>query len=242
MALISGPMSSIKTRQLTPEEILDILRESHFRGSDIHLDSLLTDWLPFGWWIGSRELRCDLEEFFRIEVPQAEWRWLCQSAKQCRMRALCEMIAVRTAVEVIEPVNISGRACLPAGALLASGAVLTRLGIDSSQVRPSTPVASFLKGRAPDFAWELRKVAPGTLPLHRLINPWGRHLAYAAIGHLCESGLLCILGWPLAALRSLVFAIIALISAVLSVPILGRWHFERIYDFRDLSYALVHQQ
>src|SRR5262249_12499494 len=141
------PDLPIRTRPMTPEEVLDGLRDLHCRMTgtvwadavaELHFDTELTDLVAEE--IGFDPLVAEL--YFGTGRLPDEWRQRVWGFGT--VRGLCMALAQFVEVPVIEPVTVLGRPSPSAGAFVTIRALLARAGADVSDLRPSTPLLPYL--------------------------------------------------------------------------------------------------
>jgi hypothetical protein len=239
----------IHTRPMTPEEVLDGLRDVYCRVSgaswaeavaDLQYDTSLED-------LATEEVGFDptvVELYFGTEsLPEEWWQRVWEFGT---VRGLCLALAQFVEVPVIVPVNVLGRPCASAGAFLTVRALLARAGADVVDLKPSTPLLPYLWLWPGVFRWELPRMAPGRIPDVRFQN---QRLTRRVLGAVIGLGGLVFSFWvakhfPAAgAVLAGVFVKLFLLD-LLRAPFAARarnWsvEFGGLYDFRDLVAALL---
>jgi hypothetical protein len=235
----------IRTRPMTPEEVLEGLRDLHWRTSgrswesvveDIGFDTDLTN-LPvedMGFDAISIELYFDTGP-----LPPEWWQTVSEFGT---VAGLCHALSRYAEVPVIEPVVVFGKPCMTAGAFAVIRSLLIEAGADVSELRPSSLLLPYVWLWPGVFRWVLPRLAPGRVPPvvfrnHRLMRRilgimFG--LGGALLGVWVANGF-PVLGGFLAA----VFAKVLLFDLIL-VPWAAQrrnWSvsFGDLHDFRDLA-------
>jgi hypothetical protein len=239
----------IHTRPMTPDEVLDGLRDILCRTtgqpwavvvSELQLDTALLD-------LAVEEVGFDpvwVELYFGTGPLSDEW-WQ-RVWEFGTIRGLCMALAQFVEVPVIEPVTVLGRPSPSAGAFLTVRALLARAGADVSDLRPSTPLLPYLWLWPGVFRWELPRMAPGRIPEVRFQN---RRLTRRVLGAVIGLGGLVFSFWvakhfpAIGAVLAGVFVKVFLLD-LLRTPFAARarnWsvEFGDLYDFRDLVAALL---
>ncbi len=150
---------------------------------DLYADTAWSEWK----WIGRT-----FNDYFRISVPDREWKAVLKPTRSSTLRQVCELIASRAEVNEIRPTAILGKPCLSAGAFLAVRDTLSRVGVDVADLRPSTPLGPLLKRHRDLFEQEMKKLAPGRLP--QVVTK--DHLLARMFHRLMGLGLLMLLAIP----------------------------------------------
>ena len=110
-----------------------------------------------------RELGKYFNASFGTHLPLEAWREATEPMKTRTLGDLCELIAGRGLMPVIEPVTVMGDCSLAAGAFLVVRRILCDAGVDVSNLRPSSPIGPYLRQRCGDVMWKLRLLSPGRL-------------------------------------------------------------------------------
>lgn len=239
----------VRTRPMTPAEVLDGLRDVACRLSGvpweeaaaaIQFDTELKD-LPADEAGGEMLL---IEQYFGTGPLPGEW-WE-RVWEFGTVRGLCLALAQFVEVAVIEPVTVLGRPCPSTGAFLTVRALLARAGADVTDVAPSTPLLPYLWLWPGVFRWELPRMAPGRIPDVRFQNP---RLTRRILGAVLGLGGLVFSFWvakhfpAVGAVLAGVFVKVFLLDLV-RTPFAARarnWsvEFGGLHDFRDLVNALL---
>src|SRR5687767_14100824 len=119
------------TRQAGPEDSSDFVNELSF-------ETPVREWLLTDEFIGY-ELATTLEPFRLRPVSVDEWTRAIGGAEKHRtLGDVCRALAPHFAMLVIEPVNIMGDRSRAAGAFLVVRRLLDDVGVDVSDLRPSS--------------------------------------------------------------------------------------------------------
>jgi len=167
------------SRRMTPDDVLAVLASTVSdvdTGDEAEQDPIIRfemsveDWQDAFFlyndtaWNEWKWLGRTFNDYFRISVPDREWKAILKPTSSCTLRQVCELIASRAEVIEIRPTTILGKSCLSAGAFLAVRDTLSRVGVDVADLRPSTPLEPLLKRHGDLFEREMKKLAPGRLP------------------------------------------------------------------------------
>lgn len=140
--------------RFTPLEIFGIFKEQHRLCSPLDLDAdpaaILTpemsirDWRAANWLVGWKKLGQYLNQEFRIDIPLQDWWAVLEPAHQHRLIEVCQLIADRAIKENPLPKVLFGRPCIKAGLFLNFKKNLRQKGVDVSELRPSSSLATYL--------------------------------------------------------------------------------------------------
>ncbi len=209
---MTGP-SALETRRMTPDDVLRVLADSHRQqcqydpGADpdavISYDMTVAEWRSacnlFQW----RPLGRALDAEFGTSFPDEEWKRVLTPPKRRTLRDVCDLIAWQAVVPVVKPMKVSGKPCLSAGAFFAVRNLLRRAGADTSSIRPSTPLAQYLRDWAGAVLSELTKIAPGSLPPVKIGKPFYERSFLLVLVGMLSTAFFSWLQWPLFVLVAL---------------------------------------
>ena len=153
----------------------------------------------FDWVHPDQGLGPELGDVFGVDASWEDWLEVLMPSETRTLRDICDFLVSRGArLPVSRPLRIFGTTCNTAGAFAAIRAVMAGEGINVSDLRPSTDLASFVKKRKQLDAllFALSQLAPGALPepLARRKKPTLR----AIVSWLYSLGILGFVCWPLA--------------------------------------------
>ncbi len=238
----------VRTRPMTPEEVLDGLRDLLAR----------THLIP--WEKAAPEVQFDhgLDELAAIDGIDAAMveqyfgtgplppEWWEKVAEFGTVRGLCHALARCAEVPVLEPVAVAGRPCLAAGAFAVVRSLLAKAGADVAELRPSSPLLPYVWLWPDVFRWQLPRLAPGRVPDVRFIN---HRLTRRVLGVLFGLGGALFGVWvakPFPVLGGALAAVFAklLVFDLILAPWAARrrnWsvRFGDLYDFRDLAAVIA---
>lgn len=165
----------------TPEYVLDMIRDSHRQQSqfdpeadpDVELtfESSIAEWRSACDLVDWRSLGRALNEEFGLDFPDDPWRAALEPARKRTLRGVCELIASGALRPSIEPVEILGATCLPAGVFLAIRSLLSQAGADVKSIAPSTPLHEYTRLYPGVFLGPVSRLAPNALPDVRVRTP-----------------------------------------------------------------------
>lgn len=245
-------------RRLTPEEVLEILREWHrqYCAMDegdprVTLDFNTT---VYEWWFialmidgpGWRGIGMRLDEFFGTSFSFGCWTDVLHPWKKKTLRGVCELLATQAEAPAIEPAVVLGRKCVTAGAFLTLKNILAEIGCDTRELAPSTALSDFFRGKRVDWLSELIKLAPGRLPAIKFDHPALDRIncvTALSFGALMFSFVLqCVIG-ETALICTAAAALLAIMSWLTSLAVVElppkRVEFRDLHDFRDLCHVMV---
>ncbi|AKF84731.1 hypothetical protein MFUL124B02_03560 [Myxococcus fulvus 124B02] len=146
-----------RTRPATPEEVLAQLRSK--LAHDAALDGFVDEDLSLGFetplshweaaldadfrdfWLGWTPLAAWLQTRLHVEVPPRELNAALRAHRKPTMGHLCEFLAPRLRLPIVEPLRVAGTSCLTAGAFITLRTAMVGAGLPFERARPSTPLA-----------------------------------------------------------------------------------------------------
>lgn len=145
----------MKKRKYTPDEVLHIFREQHRLVSpldvgaepsiEIKADMSIRDWRIANDLIPWKKLYKILNQEFRVNISEEEWKQVFEPAKEKRLFEVCQLIAKYAETEIVEPVRLFGADCLSAAIFLNLKKKLKERGVDVSELRPSSKLSPYLE-------------------------------------------------------------------------------------------------
>lgn len=235
----------IRTRRLTPEEVLEGLRDIFVR----------TTGMP--WEVAVAEVTFDapLDDLAAIDgfdAPVVELyfgtgklppEWWIKLAEFGTIRGLCHALAQFVEVPAVEPVEVFGKPCPATGAFLVVRQLLVEAGADVSELRPSSPLVPYVWLWPDVFRWQVPRLAPGRVPevvfrntrlVRRVIGVlFG--LAGALVGMWAAKGGFPVVGGFLAGVGAKVLLIDLLLAPAAARRRNWSVRFGELYDFQDLA-------
>ncbi|MCY0998977.1 hypothetical protein OWM54_17695 [Myxococcus sp. MISCRS1] len=146
-----------RTRSATPEDVLALLRAklAHDAALDasveedppLDFETPLSHWeaaLDAGFrdfWLGWKPLAAWLQSWLYVEVPPHALDAALRAHRAPTMGHLCEFLAPRLRLPVLEPLRVAGTSCLTAGAFITLRTALLGAGLPVARARPSTPLS-----------------------------------------------------------------------------------------------------
>lgn len=173
----------MKTRHLTSNEVLEILKENHrqevARGdadNSIEFDENLTikQYCDAMFWDypDYRGLGSLFNGLFQINVDDEQWKFILLPYKKRRLAYACGFIATQATISSDEPVQILGRTCQPAGIFLQIRDELHRRNVKVDDLRPSSPLMPYCVDHLQEMYATLIRVGRGRIPLIRISKPF----------------------------------------------------------------------
>ena len=247
-------------RRMTPEDVLEVLREWHRQewpdvegtaSMSLDFDTTVRDWWFFALMDDSRpapNIGLRVNGIFGTDFSVNQWRGVVTPWKKKTLRDVCELVATRAEVAQIRPACVLGRECLPAGAFRAVKTRLASTGVDVAKLRPSSSLSDWLRKHYSELVLELAKLAPGRLPAMKVIHP-ARDRAECVSAIVYLAVLVCILSTyligpaalPVTGLVGLVASFARLWTSEKAEQTPDRIDCGELHDFRDLCYAIVGQ-
>jgi hypothetical protein len=229
----------------TPEYILAVLKDRYRQQCQfdpeverdvlLSFDSTIQEWREACDLIGWRKLAKAMNDWFKTDFSDEQWKAVLEPAKEKKLRDVCELLA--TKAKRLE-IKLFGNRCVNAGIFLTIRSLLKRAGVQGT-IKPSTPIAPFFRNNLGQFLSEIGKIEPGALPPVKIHNPFYDYSCWAfGLGLLiCVVGgfwnaLLVILGVCIAG-----FSYISIWIAAKSSP--QKVEFGSIKTFRDLTLIIA---
>jgi hypothetical protein len=240
---------------VTPEYVLAVFRDQHRQVArfdyccdstiDLTLDSTIEDWRNACDLLETRDLGRAMNESWKINHSDAEWRAVLHPPRQRTLRGVAELIARHATRNELCPLSIVGMRCLPAAAFLAVKDCLAGNGVDVSNLAPSTALCEYTRRNLVAFIDPISRLAPGALPdvdvklpdEGALLLPWFIRIALVLMGLITS----------MAGGNPVPFNVMALL--LLLFEIVGSWFqkpreltsvtFGELRTFRDLAYCIA---
>lgn len=212
--------------QFDPEAEHDVL---------LTFDSTVQEWREACDLIGWRKLARAMNDWFKTEFSDEQWKAVLEPAKEKRLCGVCELLATKATRMEIKPF---GNHCVNAGIFLTIRSWLKNEGVQE-EIKPSTKASPFFREHLGIFLSEIGKLEPGSLPPVKIYNPvydyscwaFGLGLLVCVVGSFW-SVLLGILGVCIAAC-----GYISIWIAAKSLP--QKVEFGSIKTFRDLTLIIA---
>jgi hypothetical protein len=112
-----------------------------------------------------------LNRLFDLHVSHAYWQPILLPKRKRMLGGLCDFIAERATVPIIQPVTVMGDSSLAAGAFLAVRRIFADAGADVSELRPSSLVSPYFRTSLDTVLPRLMRAAPGCIPIPRVEVP-----------------------------------------------------------------------
>jgi hypothetical protein len=255
---------------MTPDEVLEAFRAMHAllvdagdacpceirfaMTVDDWCDALDVDILTSRLHPGS--LAEQMNSIFGATTSTRHWRVLLRWRHRATLRTVCRLIARRTSIPAVESVQLLGRACLPAGAFLAIRRALADAGINTRDIRPSTPLQPVLRRHHETvFRVVNWRLAGGRLPFPDTKSAWFDMAVFALLGAGVLMLILALpvaLGWPdMAGILGAIGVFTTLAAALLLLPFVmllrrpprwARWGAMRSFGDLARRVADVHEK
>jgi hypothetical protein len=235
----------IQEVQATPEYILAVIKDSHRQQcrfdpeaeKDILLtfDSTIADWRNACDLLDWRRLAKSLNDWFRTDFSNEQWKAVLEPARKKRLRGVCELLSMKVKRIEIKPF---GDRCVNAGIFLTIRSFLKHAGA-KEQIKPSTPIAPFSRNYLAEFFDGIAKLEPGALPLVKIHKPFYNYSIWAFLLGL----VICIVGGflnPFVVIFGVCFAALAYAAIYVAAKLHpARVEFGSIQTFRDLTLIIA---
>ncbi len=234
----------------SPEYVLEVLRDEQrqeFEENTIDPSELLSfdmtvlEWQETCDLVGWRELGRAMNVYWNMSCTDSEWREVLVPGRRQRLRGVCEIIARHGTRPRIRPATIAGSTCDAAGAFLSIRSMLTLVGANGKNIAPSTPLIPYLWRYPQVLACDIRRLAPGRLPIVKTHTPvQDAGIAMALLGMARA-----LLGWwwgvPWATALGVFLLAVGTTIGTVPVGLLFRFRIEfgELKTFRDLAIAVA---
>lgn len=191
--------------------------------------------------LGWRALGRALNESWGTRFTPDQWFSVLEPARERTLRGVCELLATQALRPVVPPARLLGHECAAAGVFLAIRSLLVQAGAPP-QLRPSTPLESFLQKWPEVFLTQISRLSPGGLSFTRKQE----FLTAVVVLSYILAALLTLLGL-LAKDPWLPIAGLALFGLGWIGAGCGRWfqgslEMDSVTDFRGLTEVIMTQQ
>jgi len=161
-------------RKITPEEVFFIFKEEHRLCSqfdveadptvELTIDSSVEEWRYSMDLLQWQKLGKSLNEEFEINVPESEWKSVLEPSRSKCLRDVCQLISNHAQIEIVKPIKIFGKDCLSASLFKTIKRNLTKRGVDTSDLKPSSLIEPYLKNHFGEFIEQINKNYTGVIP------------------------------------------------------------------------------
>jgi hypothetical protein len=243
----------------TPEYVLAVFQGYHRLECDLReadpafglsMNTSVKEWQlqlwpdDLSWFVPWRRLGQWLNDTWKIDVTEKEWRARLLPAKQLRLGDICELIARRAKRPRIRPAQLLGGHCAAAGAFLTLRSLLADKGIKASAIRPSTPLLHLSRHHCYLLAEACIRLAPGSLAHEPYRLTWGRYfLGWSLLAAMLTGMVVMVLGavlgrpWAMA-VGAIPFMIVYAVAVIFGRAACGVI-FAGMHTFRDLATAIA---
>ncbi|WP_461633270.1 hypothetical protein [Labilibaculum euxinus] len=161
-------------RKITPEEVFFIFKEEHRLCSqfdveadptvDLTMDSSIKEWRYSMDLLPWRKLGKYLNEEFEINISENDWESTLEPSRTKRLGDVCRLISNHAQIEIVKPIKLFGKDCLSASLFKTIKRNLTKRGVDTSDLKPSTLIEPYLKNYFGEFIEQINKNYTGVIP------------------------------------------------------------------------------
>jgi hypothetical protein len=166
---------------MAPADVLEAIRETYRFAAkldpeaepdvDLTLTTTVAEWRRACDLVGPRALGRALNEWFGVTASDAEWLAALEPSKRVTLAGVCGLVAAKGAMRpVAHPARLAGGECAAAGAFLTIRALLARDGGAAVGLPPSTLLSSLDGRRLVALVSVMGKLAPGVLPVPRVVT------------------------------------------------------------------------
>ncbi len=237
----------------TPEFVLAVLQDMHrlLKNSDmcmdpnavLDFDTTVREWQIAGDLVRGKELGRAHNRIWGIECSNDEWRAVLEPAQERQLRDVCELISKHATRRRIQPTNLVGEPCGPAGAFLTVRSLLASEGADVEGITPTALLAPYLRGHLGTFICSILRLAPGKLPPLEIVgsgedNPGCRVLSFTIVSSALGLAMGIITDRPAITWSSLALFLASLLIAWLIHDGDVEYRFGNVRTFGDLAVAI----
>jgi hypothetical protein len=159
-----NPHAGVAMRCMTPDEVyatLCALKRRYGSALAVIPGTALSPETPLAEWVEAWDLEAPqltVQHFFGLDERDAEWKSLDWSGGT--LRDLCEFVAARAEVPVIESLTVLGATDRKAGAFVVLKRLLASRGVDVTGIAPSTRLETYEHNGFHRIAPELQRLVP----------------------------------------------------------------------------------
>ena len=163
-----------KYRNISPEEVFFIFKEEHRLCSpldceadptvELTMDSSIREWSDSMDLLPWKKLSRYLNEEFEINITESEWKTVFEPDKEMKLRGVCELISKHAKIEIVKPIKSLGQECLSAALFKTIKRNLSKRGVDTSELKPSSLLEPYLKNHFGEFIEQINKNYTGVIP------------------------------------------------------------------------------
>jgi len=161
-------------RKITPEEVFFIFKEEHRLCSqfdveadptvNLTMDSSIKEWRYSMDLLPWRKLGKYLNEEFEINILENDWESTLEPSRTKRLGDVCRLISNHAQIEIVKPIKLLGKDCLSASLFKTIKRSLTKRGVDTTDLKPSSLIEPYLKNHFGEFIEQINKNYTGVIP------------------------------------------------------------------------------
>jgi len=136
-------------------------------------DTTISEWRSVCDLVGPRSLARVMNNWFGCELPDREWAELLEPEGTRTLGGIADRIAPLIRFPDFAPATVAGQVDPPAGAFFALRRLVAQKGIEISDMRPSTRIATLSEAQVAGLGMALAKLGPGLTP-EPIIEPFRR--------------------------------------------------------------------
>jgi hypothetical protein len=247
----------VERRPVTPQYVLDILRDSHRQQCHydpeadaeavLSFDTTVAEWRDACDLLPWRQLADALNVSWGLQCTREEWQSALEPAKHRTLRDVCDLLARHARLPQACRATVLGSSCRSIGVFFTIRSLLREAGVNTAEIAPSTPLDSYTRQYLQVFLGPISWLAPGAMPPVEIHAPvynaafWGLLVGQLLmIVGACASLLSVALGGS-AALVGALLAFASYAMAWIAARHLGpsRVAFGDLRTFRDLATVLA---
>lgn len=163
-----------KYRNLSKEDVFFIFKESHRLSSwfdpeaepdvELTLDSTVQEWRNADDLLEWKKLGRYLNIEFDINIPDKTWYSTLEPADRIKLIEVCNLISMHAKIPIITPAKAFGIECISLAIFRFIKTNFTNRGMDTSDLKPSSKIETYLKNDFGIFIEQINKHFTGVIP------------------------------------------------------------------------------
>lgn len=141
-------------------------------GEQLTFDTTISDWISICDLVGPKELAKVYHDFFNLNTPIIELERILTSQDVNKLKDFCDYIADNAYKENIKPIISLGQSCMSAAIFKTLISNLTKRGINTDNIKPSSEFIPVFKKYSVELLEEVNKLAPGSLTNFDFKDNW----------------------------------------------------------------------
>lgn len=161
-------------RSITIDEVFFIFKEEHRICSQfdpeadpsilLTMNTSIEDWRLSMDLLNWDKLSQYLNKEFEISPNSEEWKNALCPANNRTIQDVCKLISSYAKLEVVKPIKLLGKECISASIFKLIKKNLTKRGVDTTNLKPSSKIEPILKSNFGEFIEQINKNFTGVIP------------------------------------------------------------------------------